>query len=167
VLVNATYVINLPLFKAHADLAGVTLGFKNHLGSVPNPADYHPYIFPGETYFRNHYNSLVDLYRNSNIAAKTVLTIGDGLFTGKTWGSPAMMMATFGNKPPNSLFFALDPVAIDCVMYDFLDAEWHIKTGADNYLRLASQQGLGVFERGDPWGAGYVGIEYRRIEVGQ
>jgi hypothetical protein len=165
VLVNATYVINVPLLKGHTDLAGVTLGFKNHLGSVTDPASFHPYIFPGETYFRSYYNSLVDLYRNPNIGAKTVLTIGDGLFTGKTWGSPALMMATFGNKPPNSLFFALDPVAIDCVMYDFLDAEWHIKTGADNYLRLASQQGLGVFERGDPWGAGYATIEYRRIEV--
>lgn len=41
-------------------------------------------------------------------------------------------MVTFGNKPPNSLFFATDPVAIDCVMYDFLDAERHIKSGADN-----------------------------------
>ncbi|MEW5718249.1 MAG: DUF362 domain-containing protein, partial [Chloroflexota bacterium] len=163
VLVNATYVINLPLFKGHTDLAGVTLGFKNHFGSVPNPVDYHPYMFPSGTYFRSYYNSLVDLYRNPNIQNKTVLTIGDGLFTGNTWGSPVMTMVTFGNKAPNSLFFATDPVAIDCVMYDFLDAEWHIVTGADNYLRLASQQGLGVFERGNPWGAGYTGIEYRKI----
>jgi hypothetical protein len=165
VLVNATYVINLPIFKAHADLAGVTLGFKNHFGSVPNPAAYHPYIFPGDAYFRSYYNSLVDLYKNANVRNKTVLTIGDGLFTGNTWDSPARTMATFGNQTPNSLFFATDPVAIDCVMYDFLDAEWQIKSGGDNYLRLAHQQGLGVFERGNPWGSGYTRIDYRRIEM--
>lgn len=165
VLVNATYVINLPLFKGHTDLAGVTLGFKNHFGSVPNPASYHPYMFPGDSYFRSYYNSLVDLYRNQNIRNKTGLTIGDGLFTASWWGGPAMTMTTFGNQPPNSLFFAIDPVAIDSVMYDFLDAEWHIKSGADNYLQLANQQGLGVFERGNPWGSGYTRINYRKVEM--
>ena len=167
VSVNATCVINLPLFKGHTDMAAVTPGFKNHFGSVTGPASFHPYIFPSEAYFRSYYNSLVDLYRNPSIHNKTVLTIGDGLFTGNTWGSPPLTMVTFGNKPPNSLFFATDPVAIDCVMYDFLDAEWHIKSGADNYLHLASQAGLGVFERGDPWGAGYTTIEYRKIEKGR
>ena len=50
-------------------------------------------------------------------------------------------------------------------MYDFLDAEWHIKAGADNYLRLANLAGMGVFERGDPWGSGYTSINYQRIEI--
>ncbi len=164
-LLDATYVINLPLLKAHLGGAGVTLGFKNHLGSTNNPIAFHDYGFPGQNRFRSDYNSLVDLYRNPNIGAKTVLTLGDGLFAGNTWDAPAMTMQTFGNKPPNSLFFATDPVAIDCVMCDFLAAEWDIPLGADNYLRLASQQGLGVFERGDPFGAGYTAIEYRKIEM--
>lgn len=165
VLLNATYAINLPILKAHTDLAGVSLGFKNHFGSVPNPVDFHDYMFPAGTYTRSYYNPLVDLYCNPNIRGKTVLTVGDGLFTGDTWGSPALTMRTFDYKTPNSLFIATDPVAIDSVMYDFLDAEWHIVAGADNYLRLASQASLGVFERGNPWGAGYTTISYQRFEM--
>jgi hypothetical protein len=48
-------------------------------------------------------------------------------------------------------------------MYDFLDAEWHIPANADNYLRLASNLGMGAFERGDPRGAGYKMIDYQKI----
>jgi uncharacterized protein (DUF362 family) len=163
VLVNATYVINIPIFKAHMTGAGLTLGFKNHQGSHNNPSALHPYIFPGGIYFRADYNPLVDLNRNLNIGAKTVLTIGDGLFAGNAWNSPALAMQTFGGKPPNSLFFSTDPVAIDCVMYDFLDAEWQLNADAGNYLRLASEAGMGVYERGDPWGKGYVLIDYQKI----
>jgi len=68
--------------------------------------------------------------------------LGDGLFAGNTWDSPPLTMVTFGNKTPNSLFFATDPVAIDSVMHDFLAAEWTINSGANNYLRLANLPGL-------------------------
>jgi hypothetical protein len=165
VLMNAAYVINMPLLKGHLGGAAVSLGFKNHLGSTNNPGGFHDYIFPGQGYFRNDYNALVDMYRNPNVGRKTVLTIGDGLFAGNTWDSPVMKMRTFGDKVPNSLFFATDPVAIDSVMYDFLAAEWTIPAGADNYLRLASSAGLGVFEHGNPWGSGYSLIDYRKIEM--
>ncbi|MBI5301167.1 MAG: DUF362 domain-containing protein [Chloroflexi bacterium] len=163
VLVNATYVINLPIFKGHKSGAGITLGFKNHLGSTNLPSGFHPYIFPAGARFRTDYNPLVDLYRMSSIRAKTVLTIADGLFTGDDWNSPAKLMRTFGNQTPNSLFFATDPVALDSVLCDLLDAEWGALPNADNYLRLASELGLGVFERGDPWGAGYTRIDYRKM----
>jgi hypothetical protein len=163
VLVNATYVINLPIFKAHITGAGLTLGFKNHQGSHNNPSGLHPYIFPGGVYFRADYNPLVDLNRNPNIGGKTVLTIGDALFAGNAWNSPALAFQTFGGKAPNSLFFSTDPVAIDCVMYDFIGAEWHVFTNSGNYLRLASEAGMGVYERGDPWGSGYQLIDYHKI----
>jgi hypothetical protein len=163
VLVNATYVINMPLFKAHMTGARLTLGFKNHQGSHNNPSALHPYIFPGAVHFKPESNPLVDLYRNPNIGAKTVLTIGDGLFAGNVWNSPPLLLKTFGDQTPNSLFFATDPVAIDSVMYDFLDAEWNLGAEAGNYLRLASQAGLGVYERGDPRGKGYQLIDYQKI----
>ena len=51
VLVDAAYVINMPLFKGHTDLAGVSLGFKNHFGSVATPESFHPYMFPGRNVF--------------------------------------------------------------------------------------------------------------------
>jgi hypothetical protein len=66
---------------------------------------------------------------------------------------------------PNSLFFATDPVAVDCVMCDFLAAEFNVWPNNDNYLRLADQAGLGVYERGHPWSAGYSQINYSKIEL--
>ena len=163
VLVNATYVINLPIFKGHKSGAGITFGFKNHFGSTNLPSGFHPYVFPAGTFFRADYNPLVDLNRMPSIRAKTVLTIADGLFSGDDWNSPAMLLKTFGDQTPNSLFFATDPVALDSVLCDFYHAEWGIATGADNYLRLARNQGLGIYERGDPWGTGYTQIDYRKI----
>jgi len=50
-------------------------------------------------------------------------------------------------------------------MYDFLAAETTVPVGADDYLRLASDAGLGVFERGDPWGSGYDQIDYLKTEL--
>ena len=163
-IVNAGYFINLPIFKGHISGAGVTLGFKNHLGSTNYPRGFHTYIFPASENWRMEYNALVDLYNNPHIRYKTILTIGDGLFTGWDWGAPPMTMATFGNKTPNTLFFATDPVAIDSVMADLLAAEWPIQPEAPNYLRLAAAAGIGVYEHGDPWGNGYQKIDFRRYE---
>ena len=66
---------------------------------------------------------------------------------------------------PNSLFFATDPVAVDCVMCDFLAAEFGEETTFANYLRLASQAGLGVYERGNPWGSGYQQIDHLKVST--
>jgi hypothetical protein len=57
---------------------------------------------------------------------------------------------TFNDQAPNSLFFSKDPVAVDCVMYDFLDAEAGVLSGGDDHLELAAEDGLGVFEHRDP-----------------
>jgi uncharacterized protein (DUF362 family) len=42
-LVNASYLINVPIMKKHVS-GGVTLGFKNHAGSVPRFIDFHDWI---------------------------------------------------------------------------------------------------------------------------
>ncbi len=165
VLIRATYLIDVPILKGHIGGAEVTLGFKNHFGSTNNPQAFHNNAFPDQAYWRTDWNPLVDLYGNPHIRAKTVLIVGDGLFAGTTWSSPPLTMATFDGKTPNSLFFATDPVAIDSVMHDFVAAEWTVKSGANNYLRLANLAGLGVFERGNPWGSGYTRINYRRVEM--
>jgi hypothetical protein len=109
---------------------------------------------------------MVDIYLNPHIGPKTVLTLGDALFACTTgaMGNPSPW-ETFGNQVPNSLFFATDPVAADCVMCDFVAAETDVPAHADAYLRLASEAGLGVFERGDPWGSGYSRIEYLGMEL--
>jgi hypothetical protein len=107
----------------------------------------------------------LDLYQNPHIVAKTVLTIGDGIFAAKAYDSPPFAWVSFDDQVPNSLFFATDPVAVDCVMCDFLAAEIAVPAATDNYLRLASDAGLGAFERGAPWGSGYNVIDYRRIQL--
>jgi uncharacterized protein (DUF362 family) len=165
VLIDSTYLINMPIVKIHPT-PGVTLAFKNHFGTIDWPGLLHDYVGVGWQYYRSDYNPLVDLYANPHIRNKTVLTIGEGLFgyVARGTGVPTLW-STFGNRPPHSLFFSTDAVAIDSVMTDFLDAETDIDVRSRDYLRLAEAAGLGISEQGDPWGRGYSRIDFRRIEV--
>jgi hypothetical protein len=163
VLINCTYLIDMPILKPHR-IAGISLAFKNHFGDITSPWNLHSYIRLTDPLYRPDYNPLVDIYRNPHIAGKTVVVIGDGLFASQDFEGPPSFWSTFGDQLPNSLFFATDPVAIDCVMCDFLTAEISIPDAADDYLVLAQQAGLGTYERGDPWGTGYDLIDYVRIE---
>jgi hypothetical protein len=170
VLMNATYLINMPIMKGYHSLAGVTLGFKNHFGTIHACADIHTNVSVQPNSYRSDYNALVDLMRSPLIGGKTVLTVGDGLIAAKVWVDPPEPWTTFDNQVPNSLFFARDPVAIDCVMHDLLLAEGVTRYAhANNYLKLAGEAGLGIFEEGDPWqqpyGSGYQRIRYQRIEL--
>ncbi len=165
VLVNARYLINVPLLKKHS-LPGVTFGFKHHFGSINLPAQLHEYIGLSGAYFRKQYSVLVDIFRNPNIGPKTILTIGDGLFgyTGAGGRSPSPWR-TFDNQVPNSLFFSKDPVAIDCVLCDFLNTEMNVPDLSDRYLALAADAGLGIYERANPWQNAYQRISYNRITM--
>ena len=160
VICQANYLINIPIMKHHAG-AGVSLAFKNHFGSIDSPSDLHGFIGQLAT---EDYSALVDLYLNPNIANKTILTVGDAIFAAKMNFDPPTLWTTFDNQVPKSLFFSTDPVAIDCVMCDFLDAEKAIPDYSDGYLSLASHAGLGVYERGDPWGSGYNLIDYVKVD---
>jgi hypothetical protein len=165
-LANATYLINMPIMKKHT-FAGVTLAFKNHFGSFDHCEFLHWSVDTGDPQYTSAYSALINIYNNRHFKNKTVLTIGDGLYGARinNYGEVPSPWSTFDNHAPNSLFFSLDPVAIDCVMCDFLSAEGGIPTGSDDYLKLAAAAGLGVFERGQPWGAGYSQIDYTRIEL--
>ncbi len=174
VLVDATYVINMPILRGHP-FTGVTFGFKNHLGCLEQIDPLHGYIDETGVQANPNSNPLVDLYKNSNIRFKTILTVGDGLFGGNQYlntAPPAEWPNTFksilGTDAPNSLFFATDPVAIDCVMSDIIKAEiGGMANWAIRYLQLAAAAGLGTFEQGAPWatpiGSGYSQIDYMRI----
>ncbi len=173
VLMNATYLINMPIMKGGHPLAGVTLGFKNHFGTIHACAGLHDYVnvvgLPPA--YRTDYNPLVDLLRSPLIGGKTVLTVGDALFAARIFNQAPVPWSTFDGQLPNSLFFATDPVAVDCVMHDLIIAEpgTAVPEGANNYLRLAAGSGLGAFEVGDPWqepfGSGYASIDYTRIDM--
>ncbi|HJX39209.1 MAG TPA: fibronectin type III domain-containing protein, partial [Anaerolineae bacterium] len=133
-------------------------------------AALHGYTFPYEDDYTPAYNPLVDIYKNPHFGAKTVLTIGDGLYGSigsqdsipERWG-------TFNNASPCSLYFSQDPVAIDSVMYDFLEAEAGVQAHGDDYLALAATAGLGVFEHRTPGAASpddwYDQIDYVYVDV--
>ncbi len=173
VLINATYLINMPIIKEHG-ISGVTLGFKHHFGTLKyvigaGADNLHEYIDPNSSAFSANYNPLVEINQNPHIRNKTVLTVGDGLYgaLGNTNVVPTRWQS-FGNAACNSLFFSRDPVALDCVMMDLLYAEYNQQPGSDHvddYLKLAAAAGLGVFEHGDPWGSGYSNINYTRISL--
>jgi hypothetical protein len=56
-------------------------------------------------------------------------------------------------------------------MYDLILAEpgTSVPQDANNYLRLAAESGVGIFEAGNPWqepfGSGYASIDYTRIDM--
>ena len=163
VLINASYLINIPIMKPHG-YTGTTLALKNHFGSIDHPRDLHQYLHDG-TYYTADYSPLVDLYRNPHILNKTILTLGDGIYSCSISNlHPPQLWSTFDNNVPESLFFSTDPVAIDCVMTDFIYAE-NSKIPDPSYLPLAGAAGLGIFERGDPWGSGYNQIDYMRTNI--
>jgi hypothetical protein len=173
VLVNATYLINMPIMKGGHPLAGVTLGFKNHFGTISACSGLHDYVDVVHTpaAYRTDYNPLVDMLLSPLIGGKTVLTIGDALFAARQFAQAPVPWTTFDEQLPNSLFFATDPVAVDCVMYDLILAEpgTSVPQDANNYLRLAAESGVGIFEAGNPWqepfGSGYASIDYTRIDM--
>ena len=183
ILYDAAYLINVPILKRHGGDAynPVTLGFKNHFGSIDHIGgasgdDLHSYISTGDPAYRTTYSPFVDIYSNPNIKDKTVLTLGDGLYGAFGPGSIVpITWGTFGDAP-NSLFFAIDPVAVDCIMADLLVAEGVVsKAHTYDYIFCAAEAGLGICEGtrgdpgGDPWqlpyGSGYTSIQYTRVET--
>jgi len=153
---EAAYVINFANLKAHQG-SGVTLCAKNHYGSLVRwPVqegyyDMHPACFAKTT---RVYRPQVDLLGHAHLGGKTVLNLIDGLFSGLHPRDPQpqrMKMPPFNDYWPCSLLASQDPVAIDSVALDFLQAEWPDfprQTGVDDYLReaaLAHDPPSGIF----------------------
>jgi hypothetical protein len=150
---EADYMINFAILKSH-DSGGITVCGKNHYGSLlrnPNGTlggrqyDYYNMhnSLPVNRRGMGHYRALVDLMGHPELGGKTVLYLVDGLFAGQNWDSRPVKwnMAPFYGDWPSSLFVSQDPVAIDSVCCDFLQAEWNNYPhydGADDYLHEAA-----------------------------
>ncbi len=162
VLVDADYLINLPIAKAH-DFAGMSVSFKNHFGSIDRCDKLHPYAWPREDTYTPDYSPLVDLYANENVGGKTVLTVCDALFGSCThlWSPPSAWPTCSGS--PNTILLSTDPVAMDCVVGDMLLAQNAIPEESLDYLRLASDAGMGVYDRANEVGE-YAAIDLVRID---
>ncbi len=134
---DATYLINVPVFKKH-HRAGISITAKNHFGSVApykNGAwflhDALPVPDAGETGQEPNggygvYRCFVDIMGHEQLGGKTLVYLVDGIWGSTNWGHPPIKwrMVPFNNDWPNSLFLAQDPVALESVCYDFLFEEF-------------------------------------------
>jgi len=175
---EADYIINFAILKGHS--SGITLCAKNHYGSlIRTPDTYRRPELPGLPgqgrhfdYYNMHYSlpnagqsppwspgtgqyrALVDLMGHSELGGKTVLYLIDGLFGGYYWEAHPYKwdLPPFNGDWPSSIFASQDPVAIDSVGYDFVNAEWpdvvryghspspryDMQGGAEDYLHEAA-----------------------------
>lgn len=160
---DASYLINLPALKAHVG-QGITVGAKNHFGSHCNfdAIPLHDATdVSSETGTPGYYEyrAFVDLMGNKYLGGNTMLTLVDGLWSGRDWsGTPEKWnMTPFKNSYPSSIFASQDQVAIESVCYDFMmeQFEYARTPYTDDYMHQAA----------DPanWPAG---INYRIKSLG-
>ncbi len=144
---EAGYLINLANLKAHP-IAGVTLCAKNHYGSfirLPDERGYYD-MHRGLDKGTARYRTLVDLTGHAHIGGKTLLYLIDGLYGGVHLVEQIprkFQSAPFNNDWTSSLLASQDPVAIDSVGVDILQAETAIHKysrmgGTDDYLHEAA-----------------------------
>jgi hypothetical protein len=150
---QADYFINFPILKSHNDSA-ITLSGKNHYGSlrIPTASGYYNmhYSRVTESPHMGHYRATVDLMGHPKLGGKTLLTLIDGLYAGRSWDSQPTLWykEPFNGDWPSSIFLSQDQVAVDSVAFDFMDYEWDAspsningypqKSGADDYLHEAA-----------------------------
>jgi hypothetical protein len=147
-VIDAKYIINMPILKRHPIQTGITLSGKNFFGTWIEPVmpvhDYHTSAFKN-----GNPAPQTDLLAHEHIGGKTLLYIGDGLYATKAdhCTIAKFEMYPFNNDWTNSLFFSQDPVAIDSVMYDFLHAEGtNPCEGSQNYLHQSAEPLIGVYD---------------------
>ncbi len=144
---EAEYMINMANLKAHP-LAGVTLCAKNHYGSLirlPYEQGYYD-MHKNFDKVSGKYRTLVDLMGHAQTGGKTMLYLLDGLYGGVHYveHEPRKFQSEpFGDDWTSSLLASEDPVAIDSVGLDILQAETPIEKysrmgGADDYLHEAA-----------------------------
>jgi len=147
-VVEAKYIINMPILKRHPINMGVTLSGKNFFGSfIEQVSDIHPYHISGLT--MGNAAPQVDLFTYEHLGGKTLLYLGDGTFGTKIDHKTIakFLMYPFNDDWTNSLFFSQDPVALDSVMYDFLLTEGtNPIEGAQNYLHQAAVPSPNIYD---------------------
>jgi len=169
-IVNVDHLILMPIMKAITPYWGITGSIKLMQGIIQDPMSLH-----NELGRETDDNPNVLIYKNQHIIGKTRLIVGDGLFgmwsgihfpveeNGKSDVPDPWI--TFSNGGPNSLFFSIDPVAVDSVMRDFVNNERSARgLGSLPAPQLVAGQaaGLGIFEE-----APYSSIDYIEFELGE
>lgn len=186
VVLSSDYLVNVPIVKKHGQ-ANVTLGYKNHLGSIDRADKLHNWLFqdvPEASVLADIMGSPAVAGDPSvrSIAQRTALTVGDMLYGQpcKNFGVVPRPWAIFRNEWPCNLIVSDDPVAADSVMIDILEAEPTNEGGcgssrawARRYLQYAELKGQGIHERVvlpagqpfDPTRMTYTRIDYRHVDL--
>ncbi len=130
---DAGFIINMAIMKSHGD--GPTGVFKNHYGAISGQR--HGPIY-GNT--ANYYSNLIEPMGHQELGEKEMLFMIDALYAAS---SPNVdptkwSMAPFNNSWPASLFLSQDAVAIDSVLFDFLNAQFNLPQNTDYYLHEAA-----------------------------
>jgi len=169
VVTQADHLINIPILKAHQFVL-ITCAFKNHFGTVRfSNYNQYPVILHGEPL----QPALVDIYKNKHINDKTRLIIVDGLFGAPLYGHkpfgrlPTPWHTFPGDKTPNSIFLATDPVAVESIIADYVAAEqtYHkFDLRPHDYLHWAAKENLGIHEHRKSDGS-YSLIEYIQVKL--
>lgn len=133
---DCDYLINVPVLKALDGYCGVTLGMKNHYGSIANPGEHHKDIM--------EHIPLVN--SQPEIREKTRLIVLDAVFGEYKWvNGRDQSHVTRVNK----VLLGNDPVAVDAVgwrMIDGIRKERGLPPVAPKpaYIARAAALGLGV-----------------------
>jgi hypothetical protein len=131
-MMDADYLLNVPTMKGHR-WGGVTLFAKNHFGSNTTSGSWQLHrglMNPdNEVPLRTEYKSyrvFVDLMSSKYLGGKTLLYFMDALWsTSYEHQKPQKFQsAPFNNDWSSSLFFSLDPVAVESVCLDILQKEF-------------------------------------------
>lgn len=168
-------IINIPVLKDHR-CAGITMALKNISHGFMNNVDR---THHGKGKDGNHTGMFIPrIVALEPFRKKVVLNIMDGLI-GVYEGGPVIYYNSWSTWEYKSLFFSTDPVAMDRVGWDILDAErarngWqpvanmglhgNNRSGTEQHwlrqpehVTLAAELGLGIF---DP-----ARIEHLRVEM--
>jgi hypothetical protein len=142
---RSTYMINISVTKHHTS-AGFSQIAKNHYGSnMRNTASHMHSSLVKNKFGSGKYRHFVDLLGHEHLGGKTILNIGDFLWSGHAaWTTPERFTAApFDTDYPSSLLVSIDPIAIESVGLDFIQTQrWSdqlAKTnGVDDYLFQAA-----------------------------
>lgn len=147
--VEADYMINISVLKHHTS-AGFSQIAKNHYGSnMQNTAEHMHSTLVNQQSGMGHYRHLLDLLAHKHLGGKTILNIGDFLWSGdRAWTPPVKFsIPPFNNDFPSSILVSQDPVAIESVGLDFIQSQnWQDElakaNGVDDYLHQAADPEL-------------------------
>jgi uncharacterized protein (DUF362 family) len=138
ILLEADKVISVPVIKNHA-LSGVTGALKNmSFGTIVNPSHHHR---------GNCDPGIANIYNLDPIKKKPLLIVCDGAFI-QYDGGPQFNPAA--RLPFNSLFVTRDPVALDKLMWEYLDElrkkkrKRPLAKGRGKPKHIATSAGLGL-----------------------